>query len=263
GEVVARVNEQPVVAAISGLVRGLLPEDYEVDAGAKVGDVDPSAELEYCYTVSDRALAVGSGVLAAILEFWPRISSADPATAGRGRGRRPGHTPEDEFLGAAEFALLGLLRQGPAHGYELARAFAPEAELGGIVHLRPGQLYAYLNKLETVGLISGPPRTIARAAPRERRVFSLTDSGQRQLEAWLARPVLRTRQLAVDFLAKLLFAAQLDAVPRRALIEAQIGTIEQEAGELRKRGREGTPLHQAELRLCEANLSWLRQLASS
>ncbi|HUZ77278.1 MAG TPA: selenium-dependent molybdenum cofactor biosynthesis protein YqeB [Chloroflexota bacterium] len=263
GEVVARVNEQPVVAGISGLVRGLLPQDYEVEAGAKIGDLDPSAELEYCYTVSDRALAVGSGVLAAILEFWPRISGVDPATGSRGRGRRPGHLPEDELLGPAEFALLGLLRQGSAHGYELARAFTPEAELGRIVHLRPGQLYAYLNKLETVGLISGPPRAIARAAPRERKVFSLTESGQRQFEAWLGRPVYRTRQLAVDFLAKLLFAGQLDPAARRALIEAQIESIEREAGELHGRDGEATPLQQAEVRLCEAHLSWLRQLACS
>ena len=261
GDVVARVDQQPVVAAISGIVRGLLPAGYDVPAGAKVGDLDPAGEPEDCYTVSDRALAVGSGALAAILEFWPRIARAEPAAVARGRGRRPGQVPEDELLSPAEFVLLGLLGQQPAHGYELARTFAPEAELGRIVRLRPGQLYAYLSKLETLGLILAAGRPSDRVTPRDRKVFSVSDSGRRQFEAWLGRPVPRIRQLAVDFMAKLFFALRLDAATRRQLIEAQVAAVEHEMREIDDGDSEDSPLRLAGARLAEANLSWLRQLA--
>ena len=35
----------------------------------KAGDVDPRGERKYCDTVSDKALAVGGGVLQAILQI--------------------------------------------------------------------------------------------------------------------------------------------------------------------------------------------------
>lgn len=57
----------PVPAAIAGVVRGLLRDGTPVTPGLKVGDVDPEASPEWCFTVSDRALAVAGGVLEALL----------------------------------------------------------------------------------------------------------------------------------------------------------------------------------------------------
>jgi xanthine dehydrogenase accessory factor len=67
GEVVASVAGQPVVAKIAGVVRGLLADGLLVKAGAKVGDVDPRGIREHCFTISDKARAIGGGVLEAIL----------------------------------------------------------------------------------------------------------------------------------------------------------------------------------------------------
>lgn len=67
GETVAAVNGMPVVAAVDGVVRGLLPSGTPVTAGMKSGDVDPRGVVDNCYTVSDKARAVGGGVLEAIL----------------------------------------------------------------------------------------------------------------------------------------------------------------------------------------------------
>jgi xanthine dehydrogenase accessory factor len=67
GEVVASVAAQPVVANISGVVRGLLADGLFVKAGAKVGDVDPRGVPEHCFTISNKARAIGGGVLEAIL----------------------------------------------------------------------------------------------------------------------------------------------------------------------------------------------------
>lgn len=67
GEVVAFVGETPVRTAIAGVLRGLLADGLEVTPGMKVGDVDPRAEVRHCFTVSDKAWAVGGGVLEAVL----------------------------------------------------------------------------------------------------------------------------------------------------------------------------------------------------
>ena len=47
----------------------ILPEGTPVHQGMKSGDVDPRCRPEYCTTASDKALAVGGGVLEAILHL--------------------------------------------------------------------------------------------------------------------------------------------------------------------------------------------------
>lgn len=67
GDLVAYCDETPVHANIDGVVRGLLQDGVKVKKGMKSGDVDPRAEREYCFSVSDKASAIGGGVLEAIL----------------------------------------------------------------------------------------------------------------------------------------------------------------------------------------------------
>ena len=67
GEMVAQVNDLPVKALLSGVLRGILRDGLIVRHGMKVGDTDPRGVRDYCFTISDKALAVGGGVLEAIL----------------------------------------------------------------------------------------------------------------------------------------------------------------------------------------------------
>jgi xanthine dehydrogenase accessory factor len=77
GETVAVVREieaassssrsTPVIAAISGILRGLVRDGLRVTAGMKVGDIDPRAVREHCFTISDKSRAVAGGVLEAML----------------------------------------------------------------------------------------------------------------------------------------------------------------------------------------------------
>lgn len=62
-------TEFPLIAGIDGMLRGLLPSGIAVKRGMKAGDIDPRAERSHCFTVSDKALAIGGGVLEAILKF--------------------------------------------------------------------------------------------------------------------------------------------------------------------------------------------------
>ena len=69
GDIIGTVNGEPMRATISGVVRGLIRDGVPVRKGLKSGDVDPRGEVSYCGLVSDKALAIGGGVLEAILSL--------------------------------------------------------------------------------------------------------------------------------------------------------------------------------------------------
>lgn len=69
GDVAGTVNGVPMLCQIDGMLRGILPDGTPVTRGMKSGDVDPRGKREYCDLVSDKALAIGGGVLEAILSL--------------------------------------------------------------------------------------------------------------------------------------------------------------------------------------------------
>lgn len=74
GEVVATVDGEPVRAQLGGLVRGLLLDGVVVPVHKKCGDVDPRCDRTLLSTPSDKAAAVGAGVLRAL-----RLGGVAPA----------------------------------------------------------------------------------------------------------------------------------------------------------------------------------------
>ena len=77
GETVALVKEadtnSPINTTIPGILRGLLRDGLPVYAGMKVGDVDPRARREHCFTISDKSRAVAGGVLEAVMFCMGRL----------------------------------------------------------------------------------------------------------------------------------------------------------------------------------------------
>lgn len=180
----------------------------------------------------------------------------------------PSQPPTSRRHEVAEFALLGLLRDAPSHGYALAAEFAPEGRLGAILHLKMSQMYAYLHKLERQGWLVArdePPE-----AGRPRRVFSLTDAGKRSFDAWLARPVSATRDVRLEFLVKLAFALERDRDLAARLVSSQreatgawLARLEQEATPMTERverldARNVTRRHR--ILQSRATLTWLDEL---
>lgn len=72
GQPVARAGGEVVTAQLTGIVRGMLQEGLHVVRGMKAGDIDPRCEVRHCFTVSDKARAVGGGVLEGMLYFGRR-----------------------------------------------------------------------------------------------------------------------------------------------------------------------------------------------
>jgi xanthine dehydrogenase accessory factor len=66
GDVIATVNDMPIIAEISGFLRGLIRDKYYVKSGLKLGDIEPRIDTD-CYTITDKARAIGGSVLEAAL----------------------------------------------------------------------------------------------------------------------------------------------------------------------------------------------------
>jgi len=74
-DIVGYAGDTPVRAPIPGMLRGLLHDDVFVAQGLKSGDVDPRDIEESCWTISDKALAIGGGVLEAVLTVINRTAN--------------------------------------------------------------------------------------------------------------------------------------------------------------------------------------------
>jgi DNA-binding PadR family transcriptional regulator len=103
-------------------------------------------------------------------------------------------------------ALLGVLAEGPAHGYDLKRVH--DDRFPGTRPLAFGQVYAALAKLERDGLVE-VVETVRDGGP-ERTVYSLTDRGAEHLAAWLDSLEAAGPYAADDFVRKAVTALRLD-----------------------------------------------------
>ena len=72
GEIVASVGGKEVLSPFSGVLRGLIQAGLKVHEYDKIGDIDPRGIKEYCFQISDKALAIGGGVLEAVLTWMSR-----------------------------------------------------------------------------------------------------------------------------------------------------------------------------------------------
>ncbi|MYH43186.1 MAG: EF2563 family selenium-dependent molybdenum hydroxylase system protein [Acidimicrobiaceae bacterium] len=66
GQPLGAVGGATVRALFDGVVRGAIRPGTRVPAGLKIGDVDPRGDPAECWKISDKALAVGNGVLEAV-----------------------------------------------------------------------------------------------------------------------------------------------------------------------------------------------------
>ena len=67
GESIATVSGQAIIAPFDGILRGIIHESISVTPGTKIGDLDPRVDQQFSFTISDKSLAIGGGVLEAAL----------------------------------------------------------------------------------------------------------------------------------------------------------------------------------------------------
>jgi xanthine dehydrogenase accessory factor len=81
GAVIAHIDGSPIAAPFTGVLRGIVHPSVAVHCGMKIGDLDARAERRYCFTISEKSLAIAGGVLEAILT---QVSSQDHVVKAHG-----------------------------------------------------------------------------------------------------------------------------------------------------------------------------------
>lgn len=79
GDIVAYVDDAPVRALLDGIVRGMLYGGIAVSKEMKCGDIDPRAQKEHCFTISDKSRAIGGGALEAVMYGLRRLKEKGEA----------------------------------------------------------------------------------------------------------------------------------------------------------------------------------------
>jgi DNA-binding PadR family transcriptional regulator len=104
------------------------------------------------------------------------------------------------------YAILGLLRRGPSHGYELAKRFGELVGPGWAINR--GQVYDMLGSLERKGWVErlSPPET-----PGGSQSYRITPKGERAFAKWLAKDSARPGSHRETLYLKLVLAGPQDA----------------------------------------------------
>jgi len=76
GDLIAMIGETEILAPLAGMVRGLLNDGLVVNSGFKIGDIDPRGATADFNSVSDKARAIGGGVLEALMTLMRQKSKA-------------------------------------------------------------------------------------------------------------------------------------------------------------------------------------------
>ena len=101
--------------------------------------------------------------------------------------------------------LLGVLAEGPAHGYDIKQAH--DRRFPGAKPLAFGQVYVALAKLEKDGLVEVVERV--REAGPDRMTYAITEAGREALAGWLATPEPAGPYAADDLVRKTVTALRL------------------------------------------------------
>ena len=113
-------------------------------------------------------------------------------------------------LTAGEWAVLALLAESPSHGFALARAMAPEGDVGRVWTVRRPLVYRAADTLTAMGLVR-PTGTVASRTGPQRTVLEATPNGKRAVARWLKTPVEHVRDARSLLMLKLLFLTRRGA----------------------------------------------------
>ncbi len=155
------------------------------------------------------------------------------------------------------YALMALLCDGEAHGYELRKRFTQR--VGPFWHPNIGQIYQVLHELERRGHVT---RRDVTSGARLRRLFRLTVRGERALRTWLARRPAWPPPLRDEIIVRLLATEQLGPAALLAQLERQEAEYRRYLESVRSERSANASItrrlaHDAALGMAEAHLRWL------
>jgi DNA-binding PadR family transcriptional regulator len=108
---------------------------------------------------------------------------------------------ERPTLSLAEWTVLGVLSQQPAHGFAVAQLTAPGGDLGRIWQIPRPVVYRSITRLAAAGLVT-PQATEPGLGP-QRTIYAATPDGRQAVAHWLDTPVRHVREIRSQLLIKL------------------------------------------------------------
>ncbi|MEV6926467.1 PadR family transcriptional regulator [Dactylosporangium sp. NPDC051485] len=105
-------------------------------------------------------------------------------------------------LSLAEWIVLTLVDEGPAHGFAIAALTAEDGDVGRAWHVPRPIVYRAADRLTAAGLLVVTETTAGHRGP-QRSILTTTEAGAAAVADWLARPVGHVRDLRSEFLVKL------------------------------------------------------------
>ena len=133
-----------------------------------------------------------------------------------------------DTLPVSSFALLGMLSQAPASGYQLAQQV--EGAIANFWPMSKSNVYGELGRLEEQSLVEASE--VSQVKLPTKRVFRLTGAGRDVLDAWLKEPTFHKERRKNSLLVKLLFADRMTDDQVAGLIEAARHEAEAEQARL-------------------------------
>jgi PadR family transcriptional regulator AphA len=104
-------------------------------------------------------------------------------------------------MALAEWTVLVLLSQRPAHGFAVSQLTAPDGELGRIWRIPRPVVYRAIGRLLDAGFIT--PESVEPGLGPQRTIYSVTPAGREEAERWLSMPVEHVRDIRSHLLIKL------------------------------------------------------------
>jgi DNA-binding PadR family transcriptional regulator len=107
----------------------------------------------------------------------------------------------DVPMALAEWTVLVLLSQRPAHGFAVSQLTTPGGELGRIWRIPRPVVYRAIGRLVEAGLIE--PESVEPGLGPQRTIYTVTPEGRQAAEQWLGTPVEHVRDIRSHLLVKL------------------------------------------------------------
>jgi DNA-binding PadR family transcriptional regulator len=132
--------------------------------------------------------------------------------------------PSQPRLSLAEWLVLCLVSEAPAHGFALARTLSEDGQLGQIWGVPKPVIYQALQRLETLGLVATIELQPSSSGP-VRSPIDVTKAGRDAAAAWLTTPARHNRDIRSELLMKLALLDRQGADPT-PLLAAQRAQLE-------------------------------------
>ena len=132
-------------------------------------------------------------------------------------------------LSLAEWIVLAVIGERPAHGFAVSLLTAEDGELGRIWHIPRPAIYRALGRVQAAGLLN--PDVVEPGRGPQRTIYSITPAGRDALDTWLQTPVRHVREVRSHLLMKLALLDRAGRDPgdllmrQRAVLEPIAGAI--------------------------------------